>query len=140
MIRRIALAALVLAVAGCSTYGGYYQDDYGYYDGYGRDDAYYDEPYYDGYGAYPYDYSSYDDYGWSPWGLGRYSCGGWYGCSPGYGGQWSWSMSYGSPWYSPWSGWQGAWWRPKLCPISWVNVWLAAWRLPLNPAKPMAVL
>ena len=94
MIRRIALAALVLAVAGCSTYGGYYQDDYGYYDGYGRDDAYYDEPYYDGYGAYPYDYSSYDDYGWSPWGLGRYSsCRGGSGCTPRYGGHCSWSLS-----------------------------------------------
>ena len=111
MIRRLVLAALLLAVAGCTTYGGYYRDDYGYYDGYGGDDAYYDEPYYDGYGAYPYDYTEYYDYGGSPWGLGRYSrCSGWYGCSPGYGGYWSWNLSYGSPWYSPWSSWHGAWW------------------------------
>ena len=112
MIRRLVLAALLLVLAGCTTYGGYYDRDYGYYDGYGQDEGYYDEPYYDGYGAYPYDYDDYDsyDYGYgygpSPWGLGRYSCGGWYGCSPTWGSGWSWSLSFGSGWYgSPRSGW-----------------------------------
>ena len=117
MIRRLVLVALLLVVAGCTTDGGgYYARDYGYYDGYGRDDAYYDEPYYDGYGAYPYDYDDYYSYsygyGGSPWGLGRYSCGGWYSCSPSWGGGWGWSLSFGNGWYgSPWAyGYGSSWW------------------------------
>src|SRR5687768_7886776 len=117
MIRRLILAAMLLGIAGCTTYGTpYHGGDYGYYDGYGYDDEYYVEDgysQYDGYGAYPYDYDNYSygygsyGYGYSPWGLGRYSCGWYYGCT-GHGG---FSITIGYGYGAPW-GWYGASYYP----------------------------